>query len=150
MNVDLEAQLNDDSNTIMEALAYGITGDTARGLELLRPIIYRGPAATVGLCAALAESASMTARQRLPEGGFFGLLVATTDGTAASVDDLPPGIRFAAQFANAWANGDRATAHALFDALVVEQTDEEAEALAVGIRALFDMATVTLREMTGR
>ncbi|CAL9349096.1 hypothetical protein SUDANB1_00424 [Streptomyces sp. enrichment culture] len=142
---------DDPAETIMAALAHGLTGHPEKGAALFEQFILGGHGTTLGLCAALAETTVRTDRQALPKDGAFGLLVLDAKtGQHGSANDLPPGIRFAAQFTAAWANGDRDTAHALFDALVHAGTDEAADALAVGIRALFDMAVATLKETTGR
>jgi hypothetical protein len=141
---------DDPAETIMAALAHGMTGATEQGLRLLEPFIWRGPASTVAMCAALAESTAMAGRQELPEGGFFGLLAVTRDGAAADINVVPAGLRFAGQFVTAWANGDRETAYALFGALIKDETDEQAAAMADGVRALFDMAVASLNDLTGR
>lgn len=141
----------DPSETIMAALAHGMTGHPDKALPLLRPFIDGGSTTTLGLCAALAEMTAMKPRQELPANGTFGLLVLDAEtGQPGDINDLPAGIRFAAQFSTAWGNNDRDTAAALFDALVDPGTDEAACALADGIRALFDMAVASLNEMTGR
>ncbi|CAM5249611.1 hypothetical protein SGLAM104S_01592 [Streptomyces glaucescens] len=141
----------DPSETIMAALAHGMTGHPEKAATLFEPFILGGPATALGLCAALAETTVHDSRKNLPTNGAFGLLVIDpTTGKHGSVDSFPPGIRFAAQFTAAWANNDRDTAHDLFDALVRPGTEEAADALAVGIRALFDMAVASLNDLTGR
>ncbi|MFC7983849.1 hypothetical protein [Streptomyces sp. NPDC057336] len=142
---------NDPAETIMAALAHGLTGHPEKGAALFEPFIFGGHATTLGLCAALAETTVRLDRQNLPKNSAFGLLVLDANtGRHGSTNDLPPGIRFAAQFTAAWANQDRDTAHDLFDALVHTGSEEAADALAVGIRALYDMAVTTLREQTSR
>jgi hypothetical protein len=145
-----DGQFTEDTDTIMTALAHGVTGDTEAGLTLLEPIAQRGPVHAAGICAALAETLSTEARAHQEPGTFFGFLVATTDGQPADANDLPPGIRFAVQFSTAWANGERDTAYSLFDALTDGQTDEQMQALGDGIGALFEMASVSLREVVDR
>lgn len=141
----------DPTETIMAAVAHGMNGQPEKATPLLEPFITGGPVTAVGLCAALAEMSVMGPRQALPEGGAFGLLVLNAaDGTRADINDLPAGIRFAAQFSTAWGNGDRDTAYDLFHALVMPGTEEAAEAFADGVRALFDMAVASCNEMTGR
>ncbi|MGW7247742.1 hypothetical protein [Streptomyces decoyicus] len=144
---DTDGQFAEDTDTIMTALAHGVTGNTEAGLTLLEPIAQRGSVQAAGICAALAENLSTEARANQEPGTFFGFLVATTDGQPADVNDLPPGIRFAAQFSTAWANGEHRTAYDLFDALIGDQTAEEMQALGDGISALFEMASVSLREV---
>lgn len=142
---------DDPAETILAALAHGLTGHPEKAPALFEPFIHGGHATALGLCAALAETTVRTDRQTLPKDGAYGLLVLDPKtGHHGSANDLPPGIRFAAQFTAAWANNDRDTAHHLFDALVHAGSEEAAEALAVGIRALYDMAVSTLREQTGR
>ncbi|WP_326811670.1 hypothetical protein [Streptomyces scopuliridis] len=142
---------DDPSETIMAALAHGMTGHPEKAGPLFEPFITDGPASAMGLCAALAEMSAMTPRKTLPVGGAFGLLVLdATTGMPGDIGVLPPGIRFAAQFSTAWANGERDTAYALFNVLVRPGDEQAAEALADGVRALFDMAVVSLNEMTGR
>lgn len=139
------------AETIMAALAHGMTGHPEKAAPLFEPFITGGPTTALSLCAALAETTVHTNRQTLPKNGAFGLLVLDAKtGKHGDINALPTGIRFAAQFTAAWANHDRDTARDLFDALVHTGTDEAAEALADGIRALFDMAVSTLSEMAGR
>ncbi|MFD4257756.1 hypothetical protein ACFWR9_08990 [Streptomyces sp. NPDC058534] len=141
---------DDPAETIMAALAHGMTGHPEKAAALFEPFILGGHATALGLCAALAETTVRTDRQTLPKNGAFGLLVVDPKtGKHVNVTVLPPGIRFAAQFTAAWANNDRDTAHDLFDVLVQPGTEEAASALADGIRALFDMAVTTLNETTG-
>lgn len=91
------------------------------------------------------------ARKNLPAGGHFGLLVLNVDtGERADISEAPTGIRFAMQFSTAWGNHDQDTAYALFEALVLPGDEQAAEALADGIRCLFDMAVISLNETTGR
>ncbi|MCR8574724.1 hypothetical protein [Streptomyces sp. Isolate_219] len=145
-----DGQFTEDTDTIMLALAHGVTGDTDTGLTLLEPIAQRGPVQAAGICAALAETMSAEARAKQTPGHFFGFLVATTDGQPADANDLPPGVRFAAQFSTAWANGERDTAYSLFDALIDGQTDEQMQTLGDSISALFEMASASLREVVDR
>ncbi|MFF2405752.1 hypothetical protein [Streptomyces sp. NPDC058092] len=141
----------DPSETIMAALAHGMDGHPEKAIPLFRPFVEGGPATAVGLCAALAEMSAIGPRKTLPKGGTFGLLVLNADtGERGDINELPVGIRFAAQFSTAWGNNDRDTAYALFEALVSPGTEAAASAFADGIRALFDMAVVSLNEMTGR
>lgn len=143
-------QFTEDTDTIMLALAHGVTGDTDAGLTLLEPLAQRGPVHAAGICAALAETLSAEARANQTPGHSFGFLVATTDGQPADANDLPPGVRFAAQFSTAWANGQCDTAYSLFDALIDGQTDEQMQALGEGISTLYEMASASLREVVDR
>ncbi|NUS83704.1 MAG: hypothetical protein HOY75_13395 [Streptomyces sp.] len=133
------------ADTIMAALAHGLTGHPEKAAPLFEPFL-NDSATALGLCAALAETTVHNSRKTLPADSAFGLLVLDPNGEHGSIDSLPPGVRFAAQFTAAWANHGRDTAHDLFNALVYPGTDEAAEALAVGIRALFDMAVATLAQ----
>lgn len=145
------APQNDPAETIMAALAHGLTGHPEKAPALFEPFILGGSGTALGLCAALAETTVRIERQNLPKDSAYGLLVLDAKtGRHGSTNDLPPGIRFAAQFTAAWANNDRDTAHDLFDALVHTGSEEAADALAVGIRALYDMAVTILREQTSR
>ncbi|WP_327333685.1 hypothetical protein [Streptomyces anulatus] len=142
---------DDPAETIMAALAHGMTGHPERALPLLNSIIAGGERPAVSLCSALAEVSAAEARKTLPKGGHFGLLVLNADtGERGDISEAPAGIRFAMQFSTAWGNGDRQTAYALFRALVESGDDQAAEALATGIRCLFDMAVISLKETTGR
>ena len=142
---------NDPAETIMAALAHGMTGHPEKAAPLFEPFIHGGHATTLGLCAALAETAVRTNQQPLPKNTAFGLLVIDpTTGKHGNINDFPQGVRFAAQFTAAWANHDRDMAGDLFDALVSPDTEEAANALADGIRALFDMAVASLNTTTGR
>lgn len=141
----------DPSETIMAAVAHGMAGHPEKAAPLFEPFISGGPVTAVGLCAALAEMSAFGPRQKLPKGGTFGLLVLdATNGKPGNINELPAGVRFAAQFSTAWGNGDKDTAYALFEALVRPGTEEAAQAFADGIRALFDMAVASLNELTGR
>lgn len=143
---------DDPAETILAALAHGMTGHPERAIPLFEPFIAGGPVKAVGLCASLAEMSAMQARKNLPEGGMFGLLVLDADtGERGDINEAPAGVRFAMQFSTAWGNDDRQTAYALFRALIDPGGEEgAAHALADGIRVLFDMAVLSLNELTGR
>jgi hypothetical protein len=140
---------DDPADTIMAALAHGLTGHPEKAGPLFEPFLS-GPTTAVSLFAALAETAVGPSRRTLPADGAFGLLVLDAEtGQHGGVDDLPAGVRFAAQFTAAWANDQRKTAYALFNALVAPGDDAAAIAVADATRALFDMAVVTLKQQTG-
>lgn len=142
---------NDPAETIMAALAHGMTGHPEKARALFEPFLAGGPATAVGLCAALAEVSAAGPRKTLPKGGTFGLLVLDAKtGKRADIREAPAGVRFAMQFSTAWGNHDRDAAYALFEALVMPGDEEAAHALADGIRVLFDMAVVSLNETTSR
>ena len=142
---------DDPAETILAALAHGMTGHPEKAIPLFEPFLLAGPAEAVGLCASLAEMSAMQARKNLPAGGHFGLLVLNADtGERGDISEAPAGVRFAMQFSTAWGNGEKETAYALFRALIDPGDDEGAHALADGIRCLFDMAVISLNEMTGR
>jgi hypothetical protein len=135
-----------DSKQIFEALTHGVTGDHDTAMNLLLPILKRTPQSTYATLCALAESASFDARQQNKPGQHFGIEVEHIDtGAEASTDDLPPGIRFAARFVTAWANRDHGTADALYRAL-----HEDPDQFAIGVRAVYDMAVVSLRSFCER
>jgi hypothetical protein len=140
---------DDPADTIMAALAHGLTGHPEKAAPLFEPFLS-GPATAVSLFAALAETAVGPSRDPRLADSTFGLLVLdAATGQHGSVNDLPAGVRFAAQFTAAWANGQRDTAYALFNALVAPGDDAAAIAFADATRALFDMAIATLKEQTG-
>lgn len=140
---------DDPADTIMAALAHGLTGHPEKAAPLFKPFLD-GPTTAVSLFAALAETAVGPSRRTLPADGAFGLLVLDAKtGQHGGVNDLPAGIRFAAQFTAAWANGQQDTAYALFNALVAPGDDAAAIAVADATRALFDMAVATLKQQTG-
>ncbi|MFF4388536.1 hypothetical protein ACFY0G_17415 [Streptomyces sp. NPDC001552] len=139
-----------DPNVINEALATGVVGDVEGGLLLLQPIVNDGPAETFAMLSALAEVAARQAVAVAP-GTFFGIEVDGPDGPGtASIDVLPPSLRFAAQFINACANKDRQMAHALFWALAEPSDRDGTPALAEGVGAVFLMAVQTAREIVAQ
>lgn len=139
---------DDPADTIMAALAHGLTGHPEKAAPLFKPFLT-GPTTAVSLFAALAETAVGPSRPQ-PADSTFGLLVLDAEtGQHGSINDLPAGIRFAAQFTAAWANGQRDTAYALFNALIAPGDDAAAIAVADATRALFDMAIATLKQQTG-
>ncbi|WP_329424052.1 hypothetical protein [Streptomyces sp. NBC_01268] len=140
---------NDPAETIMAAVAHGMDGNPALGLTLLGPFIEGGPTTTVSMCAALASMVGVAAEKQNPGArGTFGLLAFHGD-VLADTRSMAPGLRFAAQFTAAWLNGQSQTAYALFDALVVQERDEDARNLAEGIHALYDMAVSSAQQMRG-
>lgn len=140
-------QIAADSKQILEALSHGIVGDDDAAWALIRPIVRRSDAAMYATFCSLAESASWDARQGQADGEHFGIEVENIrTGEESNVDVLPSGIRFAAQFVTAWANRDRATAEALYRALYTDSPDD----LGVGLRAIYEMAVVSLRAFVER
>ena len=143
------APCDDPAETIMAAVAHGMDGNPMLGLSLLGPFIQGGPTTTVSMCAALASMVGVAAEQQNPGArGTFGLL-AFHDGVPTDTRAMPPGLRFAAQFTAAWVNDQSQTAYALFDALVGEETDENARNLAEGIHALYEMAVSSATSLRG-
>lgn len=136
------------SDTIGEAVAYGVTGDHERGLSLLQPLVDAGPLSTYALLAALAEAAAFTALQNQRPGEAFGIpVVNEITGQAASVDVLPPPHRFAAQFVTAWANRDQDTARALFNAFAHDSDRRGTPDLGDAISLMYGMAVETSTEV---
>jgi hypothetical protein len=133
--------LVDDSQRIIDAIACGASGDRPGALAHLKPIIDRGPGAIFAMLHALANVAVV--EQKPETGTFLGIAVETTDGHAASIDQLPAGHRFAAQFTTAVANDDLDQADALYRALLVGDDFHAATGLAEGIGAVYDMAVAT-------
>ncbi|MFC8271120.1 hypothetical protein ACFUJR_00965 [Streptomyces sp. NPDC057271] len=140
---------DDPTDTIMAAVAHGMTGNPLLGMNLLGPFVKGGPTTTVSMCAALASVAVVAFEKQNPGArGTFGLLAFHGD-VPTDISAMPPGPRFAAQFTAAWANGQQQTAYALFNALLGKETDEDARNLAEGIRALYDMAVTSAQQMRG-
>jgi hypothetical protein len=139
------AQISADSQHIFEALTHGVAGDDDTAWKLLGPIVRRSNAAMFAVFCTIAEAAAFDAIQQQGAGDFV-LEVEEIDGVESSADVLPPGVRFAAQFMTAWANRDQDTAEALYLALYQSDPDE----LAVGMRALYEMAVVSLRGFVER
>lgn len=136
-----------DSKQIFEALTHGVAGDHDTAMDLLLPILKRDDQTMYATLCALAESASFDARQQHEPGQHFGIEVEEiATGAAASADDLPPGIRFAARFVTAHANRDWDTTNALYRALY----DADPEQMVIGIRAVYDMAVASLRNFVER
>lgn len=140
------AQLDADSKQIFKALAHGVAGDDDTAWALIQPIVRRSEAAMFATCCALAESAAHEAIQQHGPGGFVLEVEDIATGAEGSVDVLPPGVRFAAQFMTAWANRDQDTAEALYWALYTS----DPEGFAVGFRAVYEMAVVSLRGFVER
>ncbi|MEC3995222.1 hypothetical protein VSR01_17435 [Actinacidiphila sp. DG2A-62] len=130
-----------EAQTILDALAHSVAGDTERGLALLQPLVDAGPRSTYALLGSLAEVASSDAREASP-GSSFGMEVIGPDGPA-DAELLPPPLRFAAHFVTAWANRDQDTAHALFWAVAEPSDRYGTDDLAEAIRAVFAMAAAT-------
>lgn len=136
-----------DSKQIFEALTHGVVGDHDTAMRLLLPVLKRNPRSMYATVCSLAESASLDARQHQEPGEHFGIEVEHIDtGAEGNTNDLPPGVRFAAQFVTAWANRDHDTADALYGALHRQGPDE----FAIGVRVLYDMAVTSLRAMVER
>jgi hypothetical protein len=138
----------DPSETIMAALAHGMTGNPQTGLALLKPF-FETPRTLVSLCAALAEGTAMLARRQAPNADGFALL-AFHNETPADINDMPAGERFAAQFTSAWVNGEKRTAYALFDALHADGSEQDAQNVADGVLALYRVSVASMQALTGR
>jgi hypothetical protein len=140
-------QTEADSSNILEALSHGIAGDDDTAWGILQPIVRRSDATMFATLCTLAEAAAFDALQTQKPGEHFGLQVDDIHtGTEGSAEDLPPGIRFAAQFVTARANRDEDTADALYRALYMR----DPENLAVGFRTVYEMAVVSLRAFCER
>ncbi|MFF4292170.1 hypothetical protein ACFY0N_00770 [Streptomyces vinaceus] len=137
-----------DPNLITKALAAGVIGDPDAGLAMLQPIVNDGPAETFAMLYALGHSVSTKARQTAGPGAMFGIAVDGPAGPATgTVDDLPPAIRFSAQFTSACANQDMEMAGALFWAVAGPADRDGTPALAEAIGAVYQMAVATAREV---
>ncbi|MEU1309456.1 hypothetical protein ABZ419_11255 [Streptomyces cinnamoneus] len=140
-----------DVTRIMTALAHGIHGRHQAAMDLLMPIMQRGPQATCCMLAALADAATLNARRHQPPGTHFGLAALHLDGSPGDIDNAAPGPRFAARFVTAWANGDHPTAYALYEAMLTGEAKRTmSDDLAIGIRTVYDMAVTSLRDMRQR
>ncbi|MEW1565782.1 hypothetical protein AB0454_22685 [Streptomyces sp. NPDC093509] len=138
----------DPAETIMAALAHGMNGDRQAGLALLKPF-FDTPRTLVSLCAALAEGPASSIRPSNPNAEGVAL-IALRGGKPANIQDAPAGHRFAAQFTSVWANGDKQTAYALFDALHGSGSEEDADAVAEGVFQLYEMSVAWARSLTNR
>lgn len=138
----------DPSETIMAALAHGMANNPQAGLALLKPF-FDTPRQLVSLCAALAEGTAMLAQKQNPDADGYALM-AFHDGFLSDTREMPAGERFAAQFTAAWANGQRKTAYALFDSLHGDGSEQDAEHVAIGVMALYEMSVASMRVLTGR
>lgn len=141
-----QAQIDADSQQMFEALAHGVAGDDDTAWELICPIVRRDETAMFAVFCSLAESAAFDSIQQHGTGNFVLKVEDITTGAEGSVEVLPPGMRFATQFLTAWANRDQDTAEALYLALYRTDPDE----LGVGLRALYEMAVVSLRGFVER
>ncbi|MFJ7592484.1 hypothetical protein ACIQZO_34965 [Streptomyces sp. NPDC097617] len=128
-----------DPKAILQALAYGFTGEFQRGLDTLQPIVDAGPHSTYALLGSLAETASKEARETNTPGTTYGIALEGLEG-AASIDDLPPPVRFAARFITAWANRDHDATDALFWAIAEPAVRDGTDALGDCITAVYAMA----------
>ena len=141
-----KAQIDADSQHVFEALAHGVSGDDDTAWNLLRPIVRRSEQAMFAVFCSIAEAAAFDSIQQHGAGNFVLQVEDITTGAEGSVDVLPPGVRFATQFLTSWANRDQDTAEALYLALYKSDPDE----LGVGLRALYEMAVVSLRGFVER
>ena len=132
-------------DTVGLALARAVTGDHVGGGMLLVPLIEAGRKSCYALAGMLAETASHIARQEQAPGAFGIRVDNTVTGRPASVDVLPPDVRFASQFVTAWANRDQATAWPLFKALADQAEATGGPELVDGILQLFAMAVTTAK-----
>lgn len=137
----------DGPTTIVKALSYGAAGDYDHGLALLQPLVDAGPISTFAMLGCLAEAVyRMSADPSLldePEhSAGFAMVVDGPDGPATA-ELLPAPLRFAGRFITCWANRDRDTAFALFQAVARQDGPGD---LAEAITALFGMA-VAVTEM---
>lgn len=138
----------EQSRTIGEAVAYGVIGDEEHGLSLLQPLVDAGPRSTYALLGGLAEGAAFTALQNQRPGEAFTLpVVDKITGRAASVDVLPPPLRFAAQFVTAWANRDQDTARALFNVFADDSDRRGTPDLGDAVGLMYGMAVTTSTEV---
>jgi len=130
---------------VSEALARAVAGDEIEAGMLLVPLIADSRSSCYALAGMLAETASHIARRERPGARFPLEVFNDATGRSASVDVLPPDVRFAAQFVTAWANRDQDTAQPLFDALADQAAATDGPELVDGILRLFAMAVVTAK-----
>lgn len=138
--------LTDPPDVIRWALARAVAGDELGAGMLLAPLIEDGYCSSYALAVMLAETASHIARREQPAGTCLQIAVDNlATGLTASVEVLPPDVRWAAQFVTAWANRDQDTAQALFDALVEEASASDGPEFVDGLLQLFAMAVITAK-----
>lgn len=137
-----------DARAIQEAVAYGVAGDSDRGVDLLQPLVAAGPNSTYALLGSLAEVAAFTALKNRRAHESFALTVENlATGRSASAEDVPAPARFAGRFVTAWANRDQDTALALFKALAEESDRTGSTDLGDAIGAVYGMAVATAIEI---
>ncbi|MER6976027.1 hypothetical protein [Streptomyces carpinensis] len=137
----------DAPRIVGDALAKGVTGDLEGGVDLIVPLIAGGYRDAFALACMLAEVAAFTALRDRQPGSYFGMPVENTEtGEAGSAEDLPPHVRFAAQFTVARANRDGDHAEALFHALY-RQAGADGQLLVDGLLMLFQMAVCTATDV---
>ncbi|MFI0934647.1 hypothetical protein ACH4RG_23355 [Streptomyces sp. NPDC021019] len=132
---------------VLQAVAQALRGDRTEGLRLLQPVVDAGPASTYAMLCLLADIAARPARREHGPTAPLGPEVGDP-GEGLSVDDLPPARRFAAQFVAAHANGDTATAVALFWAVADYANSNRTGDLAEAIGKVFDMAITAAAQPT--
>lgn len=134
-------QTEADSQQIFEALTHGVAGDDDTAWNLLAPIIRRNNHAMYATFCTIAEAAAFDSIQQHGPGNFVIEVEHLDTGAEGNVDVLPPSLRFAVQFVTARANRDEDAADALYRALYQSGPDET----GAGLRALYEMAVVSLR-----
>ncbi|WP_019548542.1 hypothetical protein [Streptomyces sulphureus] len=129
-----------DPDAILDAVSYGVLGrhDTAMGM--LQPHVDAGPASTYGMLCVLANLAQNDGGD--PNNPVM-IHVEGPDGRPASVDELPPSLRFATRFVAACANKDHETSCALFAVLAEHADTNQTPDLAEAITVVYDMAVAT-------
>lgn len=130
---------------VHDALAYGVTGDKAAGVEILVPLIAESYGAAYALAGMLAETACFIAR-REGRRTFEIDVENVVTGESGSLDVFPPEHAFAARFTTAWANRDQDTAEAHFRALVHSAGSDGPE-LVNGLLSLYELAVVTATQI---
>lgn len=129
---------------VEEALTRAINGDGHGGGMLLVPLIEESRFSCFALCVMLA-TAARAGMGAVPGHSMVILQVEDVEtGEPTPVEDMPDDVVFAAHFTAAWANEDRATAQALFDALAADLDTETGMCRLVdGVLALYGMAIAT-------
>lgn len=125
---------------VHNALAHGVVGDRAAGVELLAPLMSESFGAAYALAGMLAETACFIARRDGRR--VFDITVENAlTGEAGTLDRFPPQHAFAARFTTAWANRDHDTAEAHFRALV-HSDGADGPQLVNGLLSLYELAVI--------
>ncbi|MFE0765420.1 hypothetical protein [Streptomyces smyrnaeus] len=131
-----------DPDAIVEAVSYGVLGRHETAMTMLQPHVDAGPASTYGMLCVLAHLAHTDDGGGAPDDPLM-IHVEGPGGRPATIDELPPPLRFAVRFVTACANRDHATSCALFSAVARHAEAHQTSDLAEAINIVYDMAVAT-------